>query len=48
MQNVYNHRVPEPVVAGLSDVVFDGLGYGFMTLPIFGVEGQWGGDVRRP
>ena len=48
VQNVYNHRVPEPVVTGFSDVVFDGLGFGFMTLPIFGVEGQWGGDARRP
>ena len=48
VQNVYNHRVPEPVVTGFSDLVFEGLGFGFMTLPIFGVEGQWGGDPRRP
>ena len=48
VQNVYNHRVPEPVVTGFSDLGFEGLGFGFMTRPIFGVEGQWGGDPRRP
>lgn len=48
VQNVYNRRVPEPVITGFTDVVFEGYGYGLTTLPIFGVEGQWGGDPRRP
>lgn len=48
VQNVYNRRVAEPVITGFTDVVFDGYGYGLTTLPIFGVEGQWGGDPRRP
>ncbi len=41
IQNVYNHRVPEPVITGSSAVFVDFLGYGLPLLPIFGVEGQW-------
>ncbi len=48
VQNVYDHRVPEPVVTGLADLTFRDMGLGLFVLPIFGVEGQWGGDPRRP
>jgi hypothetical protein len=48
VQNVYNRRVPEPAITGFANVSLSGMGYGLMTLPIFGVEGQFGGDPRRP
>lgn len=43
VQNLYNRRVPEPVITGSSAVFVDFMGYGLPLLPIFGVEGQWGG-----
>ncbi len=48
LQNVTNHRVPEPFITGLVDVAVEGMGFGLPILPIFGVEGAWGGDPRRP
>jgi hypothetical protein len=45
LQNVYNRRVPEPVITGLADV-YESYSYGFglPVLPIFGVEGIFGGE----
>ncbi len=48
LQNVSSHRVPEPFITGLVDVAVEGMGFGLPILPIFGVEGAWGGDPRRP
>ena len=40
IQNVYNRRIPEPVITGLSDVYSQQTyGFGLTTLPILGVEG---------
>ena len=38
VQNVYNRRVPEPLITGIDDseTVY---GFGLITLPIFGVKG---------
>jgi hypothetical protein len=42
VQNVYNRRIPEPVITGLADV-YAGQTYGFglPVLPIIGVEGVY-------
>ena len=40
LQNVYNRRVPEPVITGFGESRY-GYGYGLPILPIFGVEGRW-------
>jgi hypothetical protein len=41
VQNVYNRRVPEPAISGLTETstVYT---YGLFTLPIFGVQGNFG------
>lgn len=40
VQNVYNRRIPEPVITGLADVYSEATyGFGLTTLPILGVEG---------
>ncbi len=41
IENVYNHRVPEPVITGISSVHVDVLGRGLPVLPIFGVEAKF-------
>ncbi len=42
IQNVYNRRIPEPVITGISDVyTVQTYGFGLTTLPIFGVEGVY-------
>ncbi|MSP54827.1 MAG: hypothetical protein EXR69_04360 [Myxococcales bacterium] len=42
IQNVYNRRIPEPVITGLSHVYTDqAYGFGLTTLPILGVEGVY-------
>ena len=48
VQNVTNHRVPERVVTGFADLPISELAWGFVTLPVFGVEASWQGDPRRP
>jgi hypothetical protein len=40
LQNVYNRRVPEPVITGFGESRY-GYGFGLPILPIFGVEGRW-------
>jgi hypothetical protein len=50
VQNVYDRRVPEPAISGLTEAstVYT---YGLFTLPIFGVQGYFGaghGSVSRP
>jgi hypothetical protein len=50
VQNVYNRRVPEPAISGLTQTstVYT---YGLFTLPIFGVQGYFGaghGRTSRP
>ncbi len=50
VQNVYNRRVPEPAITGLTEqsTVYT---YGLFTLPIFGVQGNFGpghGHASRP
>ena len=42
LQNVYNRRVPEPVITGFGESQY-GYGFGLPILPIFGVEGTWTG-----
>lgn len=41
IQNVYNRRVPEPAITGISnqDTIYT---YGLFTLPIFGIKGAFG------
>lgn len=42
IQNVYNRRIPEPVITGISDVyTVQAYGFGLTTLPILGVEGVY-------
>ena len=43
VQNVYNRRIPEPVITGIDDTntVY---GFGLPTLPIFGLKGAFVGD----
>lgn len=42
VQNVYNRRIPEPVITGISDVyTAQAYGFGLTTLPIFGIEGVY-------
>ncbi len=38
--NVYNRRVPEPVITGFGDTA-PAIGFGLPILPIFGVAGSW-------
>ena len=50
VQNVYNRRVPEPAISGLTEAstVYT---YGLFTLPIFGVQAYFGaghGRVSHP
>jgi hypothetical protein len=50
VQNVYNRRVPEPAISGLTETstVYT---YGLFTLPIFGVQAYFGaghGRASRP
>lgn len=40
VQNVYNRRVPEPVITGIDDRN-TAYGFGLTTLPIFGVKGAY-------
>lgn len=47
VQNVYNRRVPEPVILGLTQFpVTDAYAFGLPILPIFGVEVQVAGKPR--
>jgi len=42
VQNVYNRRIPEPVITGLADVyAVQTYGFGLPVLPIIGVEGVY-------
>ncbi len=42
VQNIYDRRVPEPVITGISDVyTVQAYGFGLTTLPILGVEGVY-------
>ncbi len=42
VQNVYDRRIPEPVITGISDVyTVQAYGFGLTTLPIFGIEGVY-------
>lgn len=43
VENVYNHRVPEPVITGISSVRVGVLGRGLPVLPILGVEAKFPG-----
>lgn len=47
IQNVYNRRVPEPVITGIDDRN-TAYGFGLMTLPIFGVKGAFVRDQSAP
>jgi hypothetical protein len=48
VENVTNHRVPERVVTGFADLPISEMAWGFVTLPVFGIEAAWQGDPRRP
>jgi hypothetical protein len=43
IQNVYNRRIPEPVITGIDDRN-TAYGFGLTTLPIFGVKGAYTRD----
>ncbi len=40
IQNVYNRRIPEPVITGIDDRN-TAYGFGLTTLPIFGIKGAY-------
>jgi hypothetical protein len=49
VQNVYNRRVPEPPITGLTGITQQSTVYtrGLFTLPIFGVQGYFGAGHGR-
>lgn len=47
VQNVYNHRIPEPVMTGFPELVSEHYyGYGLPVLPILGIEGGFRSEKK--